>query len=143
MWSHTHSTCPNIRNSKASSNKTKCWKENFASSSRKKRCGQCVGCIHVTPDCGKRLSCADKKSNGGMGKLNKGCIHHHCTGGKPTSTTSSLSSSCTTNSTILNLSDVCVPSRQPSNSQAVSAALSQAILLQLYSAWLKPYWSKT
>ena len=108
--------------------------KSIASSSRKKRCGQCVGCR--TPDCGKCRFCADKKRNGGMGRLKKGCIHRQCTGGQPISTTSTQSSFCMTKATTVNISDVEVPSRQPINSQAVSAALSQAILLQLQSVQL-------
>ena len=77
------------------------------------------------------------RKNGCLGRLNKGCIHQQCTGGQPISTTSSQSSSCATKATTVNLSDVHVPSKWPSNSQAISAALSQASLVQLYSAQLK------
>ena len=69
------------------------------------------------------------KKSGVMGRLKKGCIHRQCIGGQPTSTTSSQKSSCIGKAT------TCVPTRRSSKSEAVSATLSQAILVQVYSTW--------
>ena len=58
--------------------------------SRKKRCGQYVGC--TSPDCGKCRFCVYKKKDRGTGKLKKGCIYQQCIGRRPTSTSMMTSS---------------------------------------------------